>query len=63
MGDRRRTEFGRPRNLRYALLLGCAGVSLAASPAEAGRGLPTGGHFVAGVGGISPSGDTTTVTQ
>src|ERR1700735_2962527 len=63
MRDRCRTEFGRPRSLRYALLLGCAGISPAAGQAEAAGALPTGGHYVAGAGGIASSGGTTTITQ
>jgi hypothetical protein len=63
MGDRRRTDFGKPRSFRYALLLGCAGISLAASQAEAAGALPAGGHYVAGTGGIASSGATTTITQ
>jgi len=49
--------------LRYALLLGCAGVALVSARAQAAGTLPSGGHFVAGTGGIAASGATTTITQ
>ena len=63
MRDRRRTDFGYPCGLRAFLLVGCAGISLISLRAEAGGNLPSGGHFVAGTGGIASSGGTTTITQ
>ena len=63
MRDRRGTEMRRPQGVRYALLLGCAGVALVSARSEAAGTLPSGGHFVAGTGGIAATGGTTTVTQ
>src|ERR1700744_3323151 len=57
------TGFGGPRSMRGLLLLGCAGISLVSLGAQAAGTLPSGGHCVAGAGGIAPSGGTTTVTQ
>ena len=53
MRDCRRTGFAYPRDLRRLLLVGCAGISLVSLRAEAAGTLPSGGHFVAGSGGIA----------
>jgi filamentous hemagglutinin family protein len=50
-------------SLRFLLLLGCAGTGAIAHQAIAAGTLPSGGHFVAGIGGISGSGATTTIMQ
>ncbi|HEX4504652.1 MAG TPA: YDG domain-containing protein [Alphaproteobacteria bacterium] len=63
MRDSRRIAPGRPRSPRCLLLIGCAGIALFSSHAEAAGTLPSGGHFVAGAGGIATSAGTTTVTQ
>jgi filamentous hemagglutinin family protein len=48
-------------SLRFLLLLGCAGAI--SHQAMAAGTLPSGGHFVAGTGGISSSGAATMITQ
>ena len=63
MRDRRRTGLRGARSLRHLLLVGCASISLISLRAEAAGTLPSGGHFMAGTGGIATSGVKTTVTQ
>ena len=63
MSDSRMTRNRGRHNLRFLLLLGCAGLSAAPYRVMAAGAQPAGGHYVAGTGNIAASGATTTITQ